>query len=342
MAIKTTSFELPPNHDDHPHAENHACDVAKVKKAQTPPDCCGASEIKLLTPLKPKAVAHHEHHHHAEHDHAHEHSHGHAHGHEHAGGEFNLRKISEIGIAAVLFLTGIFFNEALHNTPFAIAEYAVFITAYLLVGRSVVWSAFRNLLRGRVFDENFLMTLATVGAISIHLLPEAVAVMLFYSVGEYFQERAINRSRRSIKALLDIRPDSANVERNGQISEVSPEEVAIGELILVKPGERVPLDGEVVEGVSFVDTSALTGESVPRSVRAGESVLAGMINTQGLIKVKVTRSFGESSVTKILELVEKAANRKAPTEAFITTFSRYYTPAVVIIALGVALLPDSL
>jgi Zn2+/Cd2+-exporting ATPase len=253
------------------------------------------------------------------------------------------RRMVEIVLAGVLFITGIVFNEFLHNTPFSVAEYAVLLTAYFLVGRQVVWAAIRNLLRGKLFDENFLMTLATVGAIAIHLLPEAVAVMLFYSVGEYVQERAVNRSRRSIKALLDIRPDYANLlSDNGEVGQVKPDKVVVGARIVVKPGERIPLDGMVLEGQSFVDTSALTGESVPRRVQIGDNVLAGTVNTQGLLTVRVERPASESSVTKILRLVESAASRKAPTEAFISTFSRYYTPAVVVIALMVAFLPPVL
>ncbi|GFN21982.1 heavy metal translocating P-type ATPase [Thermanaeromonas sp. C210] len=241
--------------------------------------------------------------------------------------------------AGLLWGVGFLFNQQLHRTPYAWAEYAVLLAAYLLVGGPVIQTAFRNLVRGQVFDENFLMSVATVGAIAIHQLPEAAAVMLFYAVGEYFQERAVNRSRRAITALLDIRPDYANLKLNGETKQVRPEEVAVGQIIVVKPGERVPLDGEVLEGTSFVDTSALTGESVPRKVEAGEKVLAGMVNTQGLLTVRVTKPYAKSSVARILELVENAAGRKAPTEQFITAFSRYYTPAVVFGALAVAVVP---
>ncbi|MBE3581394.1 MAG: cadmium-translocating P-type ATPase [Thermoanaerobacteraceae bacterium] len=241
--------------------------------------------------------------------------------------------------AGLLWGVGFLFNQQLHRTPYAWAEYAVLLAAYLLVGGPVIQTAFRNLVRGQVFDENFLMSVATLGAIAIHQLPEAAAVMLFYAVGEYFQERAVNRSRRAITALLDIRPDYANLKLNGETKQVRPEEVAVGQIIVVKPGERVPLDGEVLEGTSFVDTSALTGESVPRKVEAGEKVLAGMVNTQGLLTVRVTKPYAKSSVARILELVENAAGRKAPTEQFITAFSRYYTPAVVFGALAVAVVP---
>ena len=254
-------------------------------------------------------------------------------------GEEEARALHLIWAAGLLLVVGLLFNQQLHRTPHSWAEYSVFLVAYLLVGGPVVRTALRNLVRGQVFDESFLMSVATVGAIAIHQLPEAVAVMLFYAVGEYFQERAVNRSRRSITALLDIRPDYANLKENGETRQVPPEEVAVGQVIVVKPGERVPLDGEVLEGTSFVDTSALTGESVPRKVEAGEKVLSGMVNTQGLLTVRVAKLYGESSVARILELVENAAARKAPTEQFITAFSRYYTPAVVFGALAVAVVP---
>lgn len=249
------------------------------------------------------------------------------------------RNLLITGISAVLLVTGSIFQEPLHQTPYSWAEYLVLLTAYLLVGRDILRGALKNLVRGKVFDENFLMSLATLGAIAIHQLPEAVAVMLFYSIGEYFQEKAVNRSRRSIAALLDIRPHYANLLVNGEIRQVKPEEVVTGQIIVVRPGERVPLDGEVLEGVSFVDTSALTGESVPRRVERGQKVLAGMINGQGLLTVKVTRPFRDSSIARILELVENAAARKAPVEKFITTFARYYTPAVVLGALALAFIP---
>lgn len=249
------------------------------------------------------------------------------------------RQIAEIFTAAALLVIGLGFGGSLRQTPFAIGEYAVFLAAYWLVGRSVVAKAFRNLVRGEFFDENSLMTLATFGAIFIGELPEAVGVMLFYSVGETLQERAVDRSRRSIKALLDIRPDHATVKRSGTLERVAPAEVAVGETIVVRPGERIPLDGEVLEGNSLIDTSALTGEPVPRAVEPGASVLAGTVNLKGLLAIRVTRPFSQSSVAKILELVEQAGARKAPTERFITRFSRYYTPAVVGVALAVALFP---
>ncbi|BAE86420.1 heavy metal translocating P-type ATPase [Desulfitobacterium hafniense] len=249
------------------------------------------------------------------------------------------QKLTTILIAGVLLAVGLIFGSRWHNTSFEVLEYFVFLTAYVLVGREVIEKAFRNILRGSVFDENFLMVLATIGAIAIHELPEAVGVMLFYSVGEYFEDRAVNRSRRSIQAVLNIRPDYANLVNQLDVKKVDPEEVHIGQVILIRPGEKVPLDGEIVHGASFVDTSALTGESVPRSVKVGDSVLAGMINTSGVLTVRVTREFADSSVQKILDLVENASTRKAKTEKFITTFARYYTPAVVVVALGIALIP---
>jgi Cd2+/Zn2+-exporting ATPase len=186
------------------------------------------------------------------------------------------------------------------------------------------------------------MSIATIGAIAINEIPEAVAVMVFYNVGEFFQELAVNRSRRSIKSLLEIRPDRANLKVNGKLKQVSPEEVLPGQEIVVKPGEKIPLDGEVIDGHSFVDTSALTGESVPKQVKKKDAVLAGMINKSGVITIRVTRLFGESSISKILDLVEKAASKKAETEKFITTFSRYYTPVVVIAAILISILPPLL
>ena len=241
--------------------------------------------------------------------------------------------------AGILFLIGLIFNEQLHRTPYSWAEYFILITAYLLVGWPVVASAAKKIIRGQLFDENFLMTIATGGAIAIHQLPEATGVMLFYAVGEYFQSRAINRSRRSISNLLNIQPEYANLKENGGSRQVKPDEVEVGQLIIVKPGEKVPLDGEIVEGISFVDTSALTGESVPRKVEPGEKVLGGMINGQGLLTVKVAKPFKDSSIARILHLVEKASERKAPTEQFITLFSKLYTPAVVGIAALIAIIP---
>jgi Zn2+/Cd2+-exporting ATPase len=289
----------------------------------------------------------HSNHDHSNHDHS---SHDHRshddgdedddHAHNHGGGEFNLQREGIlVGVVIALFVLGSVFEERLHNTPFSIGEYLVFLSAYLLSGWTVLTSAGRNILRGQVFDENFLMTIATVGAIAIHKLPEAVGVMLFFKIGELFQELAISRSRRSISTLLEIRPDAANLKTANGIEVVSPERVKVGDTIMIKPGEKVPLDGKVIDGNSQVDTSALTGESVPRTVNVGETVLAGTINQSGVLTVKVTKLFGESSIARILDLVENASSKKAETEKFITKFARRYTPIVVILSLLVALIP---
>ena len=254
---------------------------------------------------------------------------------------WNENKITIIRIilTILLLITGIIFEKQIHNTPFRILEFGIFVTAYLLSGWKVLTSAAKNILKGRVFDENFLMTIATLGAFAIHQMPEAVAVMWFYVVGELFQDLAVNRSRKSIKALLQIRPDYANLKINGEINKVSPFEVEPGQIIIVKPGEKIPLDGKIIEGNSFVDTAALTGESVPRSVKINDIILAGMINKSGLLTISVTKRFGESSISRILELVENASSKKAETEKFITTFARYYTPVVVFGALLLAIIP---
>ncbi len=264
---------------------------------------------------------------------------GHDHGHSH-GKEFSLkREIIPVAVSIILFVMGLIFYEPLHNTPFSVGEYLVFVPAYLISGWSVLTTAGRNILRGKIFDENFLMTIATLGAIAIHEIPEAVAVMLFFQVGELFQDFSVSRSRRSIKSLLEVRPNSANLKVNGEVKQVSPESVQVGDVIIVKPGEKIPLDGEINEGASQVDTSALTGESVPRTVKPGETVLAGMINKSGVLTVRVTKLFEESSIAKILHLVENASSKKAATEKFITRFARYYTPVVVFLSLAVAILP---
>ncbi len=220
-----------------------------------------------------------------------------------------------------------------------LAELAFLIVAYVILGWDVVWQAVKNITRGQVFDEHFLMSVSTIGAFAIGEYPEAVAVMLFYQVGEFFQSLAVKRSRKSISDLMDIRPDSATVKRNGVLQVVSPESVVVGEIIVVKPGEKIPLDGIVVDGESMLDTKALTGESVPRSIRKGDEALSGCINQSGLLTLKVTKSFGESTVSKITDLVENASARKAPTENFITTFARYYTPVVVGMAAVLAIIP---
>lgn len=245
----------------------------------------------------------------------------------------NRLEIAKLGIGALLFGVGIIFNF-----PFG-AELSLFLISYILVGGEVVLKAAKNIIRGQVFDENFLMSVATIGAFAIREFPEGVAVMLFYQVGELFQDIAVNRSRRSIKALMDIRPDYANLKIGDEEKTVSPEDVKIGDIIIIKPGEKVPLDGKVLEGRSMLDTSALTGESVPREVEAGNDILSGFINKNGLLIVEVTKEFGESTVAKILDLVQNASSKKAPTENFITRFARYYTPVVVFAALALAVIP---
>ncbi|HML48180.1 MAG TPA: heavy metal translocating P-type ATPase [Clostridia bacterium] len=222
------------------------------------------------------------------------------------------------------------------------AELALFLVSYVLLGWKVVYNAIRNLFGGKLFDENFLMTVATVGAFALGDAPEAAGVMLFYQIGEAFQKMAVRRSRKSISDLMDIRPDFANIEAEGQVRRVSPESVRVGDRIIVRPGEKIPLDGEVLDGESMLDTRALTGESVPRSARAGDAVLSGCINQSGVLRIRVTKTFGDSTVAKIMDLVENSAIQKAPTENFITTFSRYYTPAVVGIAALLAIVPPLL
>lgn len=223
-------------------------------------------------------------------------------------------------------------------------RFLLFLPAYFVIGWDVLWKAVRNIAHGQVFDENFLMALATVGAFCTGFFgegeyPEAVFVMLFYQVGELFQSYAVGKSRKSISSLMDIRPDYANVERDGKLLQVDPEEVAVGDTITVKAGEKIPLDGVVLEGASMVNTSALTGESVPRQVQPGDDVISGCINQNGLLRVRVTKAFGESTVAKILDLVENSSSKKARAENFITKFARYYTPVVVICALALAVLP---
>lgn len=219
---------------------------------------------------------------------------------------------------------------------------AVWSAAYLIVGLPIVRKAFRNIGHGQVFDENFLMTAATAGAFALGEYSEGVAVMLFYQIGELFQSYAVNKSRKSIAALMDIRPDYANIERDGKVVRVSPEDVRPGEDIIVTAGEKIPLDGRIVEGYSLIDTAAITGELVPREAAVGDEVISGCINLNGRLKIKVTRDFGQSTVAKILDLVENASSQKASVENFITRFARYYTPAVVFLALAIAVLPPLL
>ena len=240
-------------------------------------------------------------------------------------------------IGGILFVLGIFVPKTLF-----IPKLAVFLVSYLVIGGDVLLSAFKNILNGQVFDENFLMAIATIGAFAIGEYPEGVAVMLFYQLGELFQGIAVNNSRKSIVSLMDIRPDYANIKVEKGIKKVSPEKIKVGEIIVVKPGEKVPLDGKIVKGASTFDTSALTGESLPREAKAGDDVLSGFINKNGLIEIEVTKVFSESTVSKILYLVENAGSKKSKTENFITKFARYYTPAVVITALIVAIIPPLL
>ncbi len=251
---------------------------------------------------------------------------------------------ASIIISAILLLIGMLLEPKLHGTPYVFMEYAIFITAYLLVGGKVLRAAATNMLHGEIFDEFFLMSVATLGALAIHQLPEAVSVMLFFAVGEYLQDLALDKSRKAIASLVGIRPDTANLKvRNDDegydIQVVHPDSVDIGDIIIVKPGERIPLDGEVIEGTSFLDTSALTGESVPQRISPGGTALAGMVNQQGIIVIRVEKRSGESSIARIMRLVEDASTRKAPTERFITTFSRYYTPLITFAAVGVAIVP---
>ena len=253
---------------------------------------------------------------------------------------FNQKwKIVRIGLALILFCGGLIFRQSLRGTPYSAAEYAVFLSAYLLSGWQVLFTAARNLLRGKIFDEHFLMSIATIGAIVINALPEAVGVMLFFNIGEYFEQRALTRSRRSIKALLALKPAYANLEVGGRHEKVKPEQINVGETILIKPGERVPLDGVIATGEAMVDTSALTGEIVPRRITAGNKILSGTIITSGSLRVRVTNTYKDSSVSKIMNMVEHALSKKAETEKFITTFAKYYTPVIAALALGVAVLP---
>ena len=243
------------------------------------------------------------------------------------------KMLVRIGAGAVLFALALLLPAE------GTLRLAAFIVPYAVVGWDVLWRAVRNITRGQVFDENFLMALATVGAFATGEYPEGVAVMLCYQVGEWFQSYAVGRSRQSIASLMDIRPDYANIERDGKLQRVDPDSVAVGDVIVVKAGEKIPLDGVVLEGASAVDTAALTGESLPRDVQPGDDVISGCINKSGLLRVRVTKIFGESTVAKILDLVENSSSKKARAENFITRFARYYTPAVVIAAALLAVVP---
>ncbi|WP_042277762.1 heavy metal translocating P-type ATPase, partial [[Clostridium] dakarense] len=248
----------------------------------------------------------------------------------------NKKDIIKLAIGALVYIFGIY--QIATGLESKLAD-AMFIIAYVIVGGDVLLKAAKNAIRGQMFDENFLMSIATVGALAIGELPEAVGVMLFYQLGEFLQGIAVGKSRKSITSLMEIRPDYANLKEGSELKVVSPEEVKIGDIIVVKPGEKVPLDGRVIDGYSMVDTSALTGESVLREVSKGEDVLSGFINKNALLTIEVTKGFEESTVSKILDLVENASSKKSKTENFITKFSKYYTPAVVIGALLVAVVP---
>ena len=268
--------------------------------------------------------------------------HNYSHTHEHVehensqGDGENKKEILRLVVGATIFGIAIIFKFSFWT------EFILYFISYLLIGGEVLIRAIKNIARGQVFDENFLMAIATIGAFSTKQFPEGVGVMLFYQVGELFQNSAVKRSRKSIAELMDIRPDFANIKIGEEIKKVAPEEVNIGDIIIVKPGEKVPLDGIVIDGKSMIDTSALTGESVPRKVEEGGDVLAGFINENGLLTIEVKKKFGESTASKIIELVENASSKKAPTENFITRFARYYTPIVVISATLLAVIPPLL
>ena len=270
-----------------------------------------------------------------EHESNNEEHHGHTHEFKENNGFLGYAKDNLLLIiGAIVYIIALTYKSNENLLPFIL-----FGVSYLIIGGEVILNAIKNIIRGEIFDENFLMSIATIGAFFIGEYPEAVAVMLFYQIGEVFQGYAVNKSRKSISSLMNIRADHANVLRDDKEIRVSPEDVSIGEFIIVKPGERVPLDGTVLEGTSFIDTSALTGESVPREVTTGNEILSGSINNNGVLKVKVDKEYGESTVARILELVENASNKKAPTEKFITKFAKVYTPIVVAIAVLVAIIP---
>lgn len=247
------------------------------------------------------------------------------------------KDIIKLIIALLLFLMALTIPF-----PYLWLNKIIFLLSYALVGLEIVWKALRNLLKGNILDEHFLMAIATLGAFAIGEFPEAVAVMLFYQIGEFFQDYAVDKSKKSITNLMNLKPDFANVKRNNNLMKVKPEDIKIGEIIVVKPGEKIPLDGIIVEGSSQLDTSSLTGEALPKEVTIKDNVLSGCINQTGMLSLEVTKEFGESTVSKILDLVENAASKKAKSENFITKFAKYYTPIVVIIALLLAIVPTIL
>lgn len=297
-------------------------------------------DVDVLPQIPKKAHAHeHEHDHKHAHEHDHDHAHdsccGHDHAHEHGDSHTMLLRIV---IGAVLFGIGMLFELGSGNV-FTVCSAGMMLAAYALAGWDVVWHALKNIARGRVFDEHFLMTVSTVGALAMREFPEAAAVMLLYQTGELFQSAAVQRSRKSVKSLLEICPDTAHLLNNGALTDTHCEEIAVGDTIVVKPGERIPLDGTVLSGDSMLDTSALTGESVPRRVQTGDAVLSGCMNQSGMLTVSVTKPFRASTAARIIDMVENASARKAPAENFITSFARYYTPVVVIAAVLLAAIP---
>ena len=241
-------------------------------------------------------------------------------------------------IVALLLLAGVILLDKLALLP-QWAMIVLYLVPYFVIGYDILWKAFKGIKNRQVFDENFLMAVATVGALCLQEFKEGVAVMLFYQIGELFQSVAVGKSRKNIAALMDIRPDYANLMVDGKLEQVDPDDVEVDDIIVVQPGERIPLDGVVVEGESMIDTSALTGESVPRRAAAGDEIISGCVNGSGLLRVRVTKEFDDSTVARILELVENASSKKAKVENFITRFARYYTPMVVIAAVALAFVP---
>ncbi len=258
--------------------------------------------------------------------------------HHHHNPEHTNERNSKIFVVGKLFLAIVFFIVAIYVCS-PMLKLLLFLVAYVIAGFEVLYSAIKNVLKGEIFDENFLMSIATIGAFAIKEYPEAVMVMILYQIGEFLQDCAVEKSKKSISTLMNIRPDYANVEIGGEVVKKDPKDVHLGDIILVKAGEKIPLDGEIIEGEAVVDMSALTGESIPKTLKFGDMVISGAINTSGVIKIKVSKDFGESTVAKILDLVENASSKKAKTEKFITRFAKYYTPIVVLFAIILALVP---
>lgn len=256
------------------------------------------------------------------------------HHHEHEEENSKL-KLVKIGLSFLIFLIAILSNIQ------GWGKFSLYLVAYIIAGGDIIVKAIKNIIKGEIFDENFLMSIATIGAFSIKEYPEAVMVMVLYQIGEYFQDKAVDKSKKSISELMDIRPDYANIEENGQLTKKSPKEINIGDIIVVKTGEKIPLDGTIVEGSAIVDTSALTGESIPQTLSINDNAISGCINTNGLLKIKVTKKYSESTVSKILELVEHASSKKTKAENFITKFAKYYTPIVVLGAILLVIIPTT-